>query len=46
VTIDWGGFKLGLSYDLSVSKIRQAYTGSAEISLSYTTTRESIFGRR
>ena len=46
VTIDWGGFKLGLSYDLSVSKIRQAYTGSAEISLSYTTTKESIFGRR
>ncbi len=45
ITIDWGAFTLGLSYDISISKIRKAYTGSAEISLSYRTTKRSLFGR-
>ena len=45
ITIDWGAFTLGLSYDISMSKIRKAYTGSAEISLSYRTTRRSVFRR-
>ena len=45
ITIDWGAFTIGMSYDLSVSKIRKAYTGSAEISLSYRTAKKSIFGR-
>jgi len=48
ITIDWRGFKFGVSYDVTVSALRKAYTGgSIEFSLSYTNLSHALFkGRR
>jgi type IX secretion system PorP/SprF family membrane protein len=47
VLIDWRGFKLGVSYDATVSSMRKAYTGgSIEFSLSYTNLSHALFKTR
>jgi type IX secretion system PorP/SprF family membrane protein len=43
IQIDWKGFHLGMSYDLTVSSMRTAYTGSLEFSLSYTNLSHALF---
>lgn len=43
VMVDWKGFQLGISYDITVSKLRNAYTGSLEFSLSYTNRHDALF---
>ena len=48
IMVDWRGFKFGVSYDVTVSALRKAYTGgSIEFSLSYTNLSHALFkGRR
>jgi type IX secretion system PorP/SprF family membrane protein len=48
VVVDWRGFKFGISYDVTVSALRKAYSGgSLEFSLSYTNLSHALFkGRR
>ena len=46
VQIDWKGFHLGMSYDLTISSMRKAYTGSLEFSLSYTNLDHALFKTR
>lgn len=43
VNIDWRGFQFGVSYDVTVSYMRKAYTGSLEFSLSYRNLHDSLF---
>lgn len=43
VMIDWRGFQFGVSYDVTVSQLRTAYTGSLEFSLSYRNLHDSLF---
>jgi len=47
VAIDWRGFKFGISYDVTVSSMRKAYSGgSLEFSLSYTNLSHALFKSR
>ncbi len=47
VQIDFKGFRFGLSYDVTVSAMRKAYSaGSIELSLSYTNFHHALFKRR
>lgn len=44
VMVDWKGFKFGISYDVTISALRQAYTGgSLEFSLTYRNLHNAIF---
>jgi len=44
VMVDWKGFKFGVSYDVTISALRQAYTGgSLEFSLTYRNLHNAIF---
>lgn len=44
VMIDWRGFQFGMSYDITLSGLRKAYSGgSLEFSLSYTNLNHSLF---
>lgn len=43
VMMDWRGFQFGISYDVTVSKLRTAYTGSLEFSLSYVNRHDALF---
>jgi len=44
-SIDIGSFKLGVSYDVEIGKISRAYKQSAEVSLSYLFSKNSVFKR-
>lgn len=45
--IDFRGFRIGLSYDMTISALRNAYSGgSVEISLSYINLSNALFKRR
>jgi type IX secretion system PorP/SprF family membrane protein len=45
--IDWRGFKFGVSYDVTLSTMRKAYSGgSLEFSLSYTNLSHALFKSR
>ena len=44
-SIDIGSFKLGVSYDVEISKISTVYKHSAELSLSYLFSKNSLFKR-
>lgn len=48
VMVDFKGFKFGVSYDITISALRKAYSGgSLEFSLSYTNLSHALFkGRR
>ena len=47
VMIDWRGFKLGISYDVTLSALRNAYRGgSLEFSLSYVNMHDALFKTR
>lgn len=46
MTLDWKGLKFGVSYDVTISKIKRAYQGSLEFSLSYTNLQHALFKRR
>ena len=47
ITVDFKGFKFGVSYDVTVSSMRKAYTGgSLEFSLSYTNLSHALFKTR
>jgi len=47
VMIDWKGFQFGVSYDVTVSKLRKAYKGgSLEFSLAYTNRNKALFTNR
>lgn len=46
VNIEWRGFQFGVSYDITVSYLRKAYTGSLEFSLSYKNMHDSLFKTR
>ena len=47
VMIDWKGFQFGISYDVTISKLRKAYRGgSLEFSLAYTNRNTALFTRR
>jgi type IX secretion system PorP/SprF family membrane protein len=47
VSVDWRGFRFGVSYDYTVSTMRKAYTGgSLEFSLSYTNLSNALFKTR
>ncbi|MFN5910980.1 MAG: PorP/SprF family type IX secretion system membrane protein [Bacteroidota bacterium] len=47
IMIDWRGFKFGVSYDVTVSALRNAYTGgSIEFSLSYANLSHALFKSR
>lgn len=47
VQINYGGWRFGLSYDVIVSRMRQAYGGgSIELSISYTNIHDALFKRR
>jgi type IX secretion system PorP/SprF family membrane protein len=43
VMIDWRGFQFGMSYDVTVSYLRKAYTGSLEFSLAYRNLHDALF---
>lgn len=43
IMIDWRGFQFGVSYEATISKLRKAYTGSLEFSLSYTNRHDALF---
>jgi type IX secretion system PorP/SprF family membrane protein len=45
--VDYAGFRFGLSYDITVSALRKAYSGgSIELSVSYTNMHDALFKRR
>lgn len=47
IQVDYKGFRFGLSYDATISKMRKAYSGgSIELSVSYTNMHDAIFKRR
>jgi type IX secretion system PorP/SprF family membrane protein len=47
VTLDWAGFKFGVSYDVTISSMQRAYSGgSLEFSLSYTNLSHALFKSR
>jgi type IX secretion system PorP/SprF family membrane protein len=46
IQIDWKGFHLGMSYDVTISSMRKAYTGSLEFSLTYTNLNHALFKTR
>ena len=47
VQVDISGFRFGLSYDVTVSALRKAYSGgSIELSISYTNFHDALFKRR
>lgn len=46
VQVDYKGFRFGLSYDVIVSRMRKAYGGNIELSLSYTNLAHALFKRR
>lgn len=47
VMVNWRGFKFGVSYDVTVSTMRKAYSGgSLEFSLSYTNLSHALFKSR
>lgn len=47
ILIEWYGFRFGVSYDVTVSTMRKAYTGgSLEFSLSYTNLSHALFKSR
>lgn len=47
IMIDWNGFRFGVSYDVTVSTMRKAYSGgSLEFSLSYTNLSHALFKSR
>ena len=46
VNVEWRGFQFGVSYDVTVSYLRKAYTGSLEFSLSYKNMHDSLFKTR
>ncbi len=47
LTVDWKGFRFGVSYDVTVSALRQAYKGgSLEFSLTYTNLKSALFRNR
>jgi type IX secretion system PorP/SprF family membrane protein len=47
VTLDWAGFKFGVSYDVTISSMQRAYSGgSLEFSLSYTNFSHALFKSR
>lgn len=47
VMIDWKGFQFGISYDVTISKLRKAYRGgSLEFSLAYTNRNTALFKNR
>jgi type IX secretion system PorP/SprF family membrane protein len=47
VMIDWKGFQFGISYDVTISKLRKAYRGgSLEFSLAYTNRNTALFTHR
>lgn len=43
IMLDWNGFLFGVSYDVTVSKLRNAYSGSLEFSLSFRNLHDSLF---
>mmetsp|Transcript_30896 Transcript_30896/g.41019 ORF Transcript_30896/g.41019 Transcript_30896/m.41019 type:complete len:347 (+) Transcript_30896:2980-4020(+) len=43
VMIDWRGFQFGVSYDVTVSKLRNVNSGSLEFSLAYRNLNDSLF---
>ena len=47
VMIDWKGIQFGISYDVTISKLRKAYRGgSLEFSVSYTNRNTALFTNR
>lgn len=47
VMVDWRGFQFGVSYDITLSALRKAYSGgSLEFSLSYINRHDSLFKTR
>lgn len=47
ILVDWRSFKFGISYDITLSKMRKAYYGgSLEFSLSYTNLNHALFKSR
>jgi len=46
VQIDWKGFHLGISYDATISTMRNAYHSSLEFSLAYTNLDHALFKTR
>jgi type IX secretion system PorP/SprF family membrane protein len=47
ILVDWNGFRFGVSYDVTISTMRKAYTGgSLEFSLSYTNLSHALFKSR
>lgn len=47
VSVNWRGFRFGVSYDYTISTMRKAYTGgSLEFSLSYTNLSNALFKTR
>lgn len=47
VMVEWRGFRFGVSYDVTVSTMRKAYSGgSLEFSLSYTNLSHALFKSR
>jgi type IX secretion system PorP/SprF family membrane protein len=45
--VDWKGFRFGLSYDVTISKLNRAYKGgSVEFSISYTNLKYALLKRR
>jgi type IX secretion system PorP/SprF family membrane protein len=45
VTLDYGNFKFGVSYDMLLTKIRNGYGGSLEFSCSWRSSKWSLFQR-
>ena len=43
VTLEIGGFKFGVSYDMLLTKLRNGYGGSLEFSFSWTSVKYSLF---
>jgi type IX secretion system PorP/SprF family membrane protein len=47
ILVEWRGFRFGVSYDVTVSSMRRAYSGgSLEFSLSYTNLNHALFKTR
>ena len=45
VSLDFGGFKFGVSYDMLLTKLRNGYGGSLEFSFSWTAMKYSVFNK-